>query len=128
MASQEDLGNITVNDDVVALIASISIVDVEGVVSLSGKSSFSDYVGFKSKDVEKGVSVKIDETTSLCTVNVEVNIEYGVSVYDTARKLQRTVKNSVESLTGLTVDKVNVTIRGLVIHEQPRPASKNKAA
>ena len=40
MASQEDLGNITVNDDVVALIASISIVDVEGVVSLSGKSSF----------------------------------------------------------------------------------------
>lgn len=128
MASQEDLGNITVNDDVVALIASISIVDVEGVVSLSGKSSFSDYVGFKSKDVEKGVSVKIDEATSLCTVNVEVNIEYGVSVYDTARKLQRTVKNSVESLTGLTVDKVNVTIRGLVIHEQPRPTSKNKAA
>lgn len=128
MANQEDLGAITINDDVVALIASIAIVEVEGVVSISGKSSFSDYVGFKSKDVEKGVSVKINPETSLCTVNVEINIEYGVNVYDTARKLQRTVKNAVENLTGLMVDKVNVTIRGLVILEQPRPTSKNKAA
>ena len=128
MAAPEDLGNITINDDVVALIASLAIVDVEGVVSMSGKSSFSDYVGTKSKDVEKGVIVKIDDTTSLCTVTVDINIEYGVNVYDTARKLQRAIKNAVENLTGLTVDKVNVTIKGLVVLEQPRSGIKGKAA
>jgi len=112
----------------VALIASLAIVDVEGVVSMSGKSSFSDYVGTKSKDVEKGVAVKIDDATSLCTVTVDINIEYGVNVYDTARKLQRAVKNAVENLTGLTVDKVNVTIKGLVVLEQPRSGAKGKAA
>ena len=128
MATQEDLGNITINDDVVARIASLAIFDVEGVVSMSGRSSFSDYVGSKTKDVEKGISVKIDPETNLATVSVEINIVYGVSVYDTARKLQRAVKNAVESLTGLTVDKVNVTIRGLEILEQPRPAAKNKVA
>jgi uncharacterized alkaline shock family protein YloU len=128
MPNQEDLGNITINDDVVARIASLAIFEVEGVVSMSGRSSFSDYVGSKTKDVEKGISVKIDEATNLCTVSVEINIVYGVSVYDTARKLQRAVKNAVESLTGLTVDKVNVTIKGLEILDQTRPATKNKAA
>lgn len=127
MATQEDLGNITINDDVVARIASLAIFDVEGVVSMSGRSSFSDYVGSKTKDVEKGISVKIDPETNLATVSVEINIVYGVSVYDTARKLQRAVKNAVESLTGLTVDKVNVTIRGLEILEQNRPNPKKAA-
>lgn len=128
LGSVENLGKITINDDVVARIASLALFEVDGVISISGRSSFSDYVGSKTKDVEKGISVKIDESTSMCTVNVEINIVYGVSVYDTARKLQRAVKNAVESLTGLTVDKVNVTIRGLEIVETTRPASKTKAA
>ena len=55
-------------------------------------------------------------------------IEYGVNVYETARKLQAAVKNAVENYVGFTVDKVNVTIRGLQITEQPRTSAKNKAA
>ena len=126
MAVQEDLGNITVNDDVVALIASIAMGEVEGVVSLSGKRGFSDYQGLKSKDVEKGVSVKIED--QVCTVNVEINVEYGASIYDTARKLQRAIKNNIEGMTGLTVDKVNVTVKGLLMLDPPAPVPKNKAA
>lgn len=126
MAVQEDLGSITVNDDVVALIASIAMGEVEGVVSLSGKRGFSDYQGLKSKDVEKGVSVKIED--QVCTVNVEINVEYGASIYDTARKLQRAIKNNIEGMTGLTVDKVNVTVKGLLMIDPPTPTLKNKAA
>ncbi|MBX7244580.1 MAG: Asp23/Gls24 family envelope stress response protein [Candidatus Sumerlaeaceae bacterium] len=125
---QGELGNINVNEDVVAHHASLAILEVEGVASISGKGSFSDYVGVKSKDVDKGVSVKIDEKTNLCSVNVEVNIEYGTNVYDAARKLQRAVKNSIENLVGLQVSSVNVAIRGLVISEVPRSAAKNRAA
>jgi uncharacterized alkaline shock family protein YloU len=128
MPNQEDLGNITINNDVVALIASIALTEVEGVETMSGKSSFSDYVGSKSKDVEKGITVTVDEATSLATVNVEINIDYGVQVYDSARKLQRAVKNAIESYTGLGVDKVNVTVRGLTVHEGPRPTVGGKAA
>ena len=75
MPNPEDLGNITINNDVVALIASIALTEVEGVETLSGKSSFSDYVGSKSRDVEKGVAVAVDEATSLATVSVEINIK-----------------------------------------------------
>ena len=120
MATGEDLGEIRINNDVVALIASIALTEVEGVISLSGKSSFSDYVGSKSKDVEKGVTVEVDEGNGLATVNVEVNIEYGIAVRDACLRLQRAVKNAVENYTGLMVDKVNVTVRSLMVNEQPR--------
>jgi len=128
MTGQDDLGSITINEDVVAHYASLAILEVEGIISISGKNSYSDYVGVKSKDVDKGVSVRIDEATNSCTVNTEVLIEYGVNVYETARKLQAAVKNAVENYVGFTVDKVNVTIRGLQITEQPRTSAKNKAA
>ena len=122
----ENLGNIKINDDVAAHYASLAILEVDGVVSVSGKSSFSDYIGAKSKDVDRGVKIKIDEAANTCTVMVEVNIEYGVNVYETALKLQRAVKNAIENYVGLTVDKVHVTIGGLVIHEQPRPTANKK--
>lgn len=128
MSGQEDLGNITINDDVIALIASLALVDVDGVVSISGKSSFSDYVGTKSKDIDKGISVKIDDSSGQATVSVEINIEYGANIYDTARKLQRAIKNAIENLTGLNVEKVNVTIRGLIVLDQVSPSQKNQAA
>ncbi len=122
MVNPEDLGEIKINNDVVALIASIALTEVEGVVSISGKSTFSDYVGFKSKDVEKGVTVQTDEASGLATIHIEVNMEYGVPVRDAALKLQHAVKNAVENYAGLTVDKVNVTVKGLTVNEQPRPA------
>jgi uncharacterized alkaline shock family protein YloU len=128
MVGPEDLGDITVNDNVVALYASIALTEVEGVVTVSGKSTFTDYVGVKSKDVERGVTVNIDKATSICTITVELNITYGFNVYDTARKIQRAVKNAIESYTGLTVDKVNVMIKEVVVIEQPRATGKTKAA
>ena len=122
---EQDGGRIIVNDEVVAFIATIEMVKVDGVITLTGRSSYSDYDGAKSKDVEKGVSVKINENR--CTVGVEINIKYGSNVYDTARKLQRAIKNAIESYTGLVVERVDVTIRGM-INEGSLPPAKNKAA
>ncbi len=119
MALKENLGTIVINDEIAAHYASLAILEVEGVVSISGKSSFSDYVGVKSKDVDKGVTVQVDTAKGICTVAIEVNIEYGINVYETARRLQNSVKNAIENYVGYTVDSVNVTIRGLVIHEEP---------
>ncbi|MGI8908338.1 MAG: Asp23/Gls24 family envelope stress response protein [Candidatus Sumerlaeaceae bacterium] len=122
---EADGGRIIVNDEVVAFIATIEMVKVDGVITLSGRSSYSDYDGAKSKDVEKGISVKINENR--CSVAVEINIKYGANVYDTARKLQRAIKNAIESYTGLVVERVDVTIRGM-INEGTLPPAKNKAA
>lgn len=122
-AFHSDTGRIDLNTEVVAFIATIEIVKVDGVLTLSGRSSASDYDGARSKDAEKGVTVKIEENH--CSVSVEINIRYGVNVYDTARKLQRAIKDAIENYTGLIVDKVDVMIRGMVNENLPSVRGKN---
>ncbi len=120
---EQDNGRITLKDDVVAFIATIEMVKVDGVTTMSGRSSFSDYDGARSKDVEKGVTVKIENNH--CSVAVEINIKYGSNVYDTARRLQRAIKDAIENYTGLVVDRVDVTIQGMVNESSlPLPNSK----
>lgn len=121
---EHDTGRIILNDEVVAFIATIEMVKVDGVSTMSGRSSFSDYDGARSKDVEKGVIVKIENNH--CSVSVEINIKYGNNVYDTARRLQRAIKDAIENYTGLVVDRVDVTIRGM-INESSLPPPKAKA-
>ncbi len=118
---EQDSGRITINNDVIAFIATIEMVKLDGVYTLSGRSNFSDYDGARSKDVEKGVAVKIDNNR--CTVALDVNIKYGVNVYDTARRLQRAIKNAIENYTGMVVDRVDVTIQGMINESSVPPVS-----
>ena len=121
---EQDNGRIILKDDVVAFIATIEMVKVDGVTTMSGRSSFSDYDGARSKDVEKGVTVKIENNH--CSVAIDVNIKYGANVYDTARRLQRAIKDAIENYTGLVVDRVDVTIQGM-INESSLPPPRPKA-
>jgi len=43
-------------------------------------------------------------------IDLDIVIEYGVSVSDLGRSIQRNVKQSVERMTGLQVVEVNVTV------------------
>jgi uncharacterized alkaline shock family protein YloU len=46
-----------------------------------------------------------------------------VDIYKAAHQLQQAVKNAVEGMTGLKVEKVDVTVRGIVMGEHPRRAA-----
>jgi uncharacterized alkaline shock family protein YloU len=89
----------------------MAAAEVEGICDLVGKFSFGEMLG--RRDVDKGVAVTIDNNRVVC--HVEVNVEYGVNIYDACHRLQRKVKDSVEEMTGLVVDRVNVDVRGIVV-------------
>ncbi|KPL11246.1 hypothetical protein AMJ85_04100 [candidate division BRC1 bacterium SM23_51] len=105
------LGEIKIENEVVAKIASLTAVEVDGIVGLVGKFSIGEMLG--RKDVDKGVVVAIDGSS--VTINVEVNVEYGINIYDACHRLQRQVKDSVEEMTGLVVDRVNVNVRDILV-------------
>lgn len=116
MSVQEDLGDIKINNEVVGTIASLAAIEVEGIVSLAGRYSLAEMWG--RKDLDKGISVAITENQA--EIGVEVNVEYGIDIYKAAHQLQLAVKNAVEGMTGLVVSRVNVSIRGIVLGDQPR--------
>ncbi len=118
MTVQEDLGSIDIATDVIATIASLAAVEVDGIVSIAGGSSLAEVWG--SKGMKKGISINTDEEKNCVTVDLEVNVEYGVDVYKAAHQLQRTVKNAVEGMTGKRVGHVDVKISGIVLGDKPR--------
>jgi len=121
MALEKQLGDIKIENSVVATIAAIAAQEIEGIVSLTGKFSLGEMLG--RKEADKGVKVEIEEN-SRAAISVDVKIEYGRNMYDAAHELQRKVKDSVEQMTGLEVEKVNVRINGIIMRdkkEKPAP-------
>jgi len=107
-------GKISVADGVVSKIAGLSAREISGVHAM-GVGSARAFGAIKQRipgssgpSVSQGVSVEVGETQA--AIDVDVVIEYGVSVADLGRSIQRNVKQAVERMTGLEVVEVNVTV------------------
>lgn len=108
----EDVGNIRISVDVVSTIASIATSEIKGVAGMY--SSFANGIVNKlgaKKNLTKGVKVEMME--NLAAIDVYIVVDYGVRIPELAWEIQESVKNNVETMTGLEVDKVNIHIEGV---------------
>lgn len=115
---ENDVGSVTISDEVVAVIAGVATAEVKGVSSMSGTlaGGIAEILG--KKNMGKGVKVTIDGNTT--TIDLHITVVYGAKVPEVAWEIQEKVKKAVESMTGLTVDKVNIYIEGVVIEREPK--------
>ncbi len=110
----EDLGRITVAEEVIASIAATAASEVEGLGEM--KSSVAeDIVGiFGSK--RKGVETVLSKDG--VSIALKVAVKYGHQIHKVAKSIQKRVKEKVEKTTGLSVTKVDVFVEKLQIHEE----------
>ena len=71
----------------------------------------------------RGVEVGEDEAA----IDLDIVVEYGVSIADLGRSIQRNVKQAVERMTGLHVVEVNIAVDDVYLARRratrvPRPA------
>ncbi|MGW2659266.1 Asp23/Gls24 family envelope stress response protein, partial [Streptomyces sp. NPDC001478] len=66
----------------------------------------------RSSDASRGVKVEVGEKQT--AVDVDIVVEYGVSIIDTAKNIRLRVTDAVETMTGLEV--VEINIRVLDVH------------
>lgn len=107
-------GDITIDNDAIAVVAGYSAIECYGVVDLvakSAKESFGEL--FKNRSFARGV--KIVSNDNHITVDLSVILKYGVSISAVAESLKSTVKYSVEKFTGMIVDAVNIKVIGVRI-------------
>ena len=98
-----NFGQVKISNDVVATIAGLAALEVEGVET---NTTFTDKI-LKNN----GVKIQIEEEE--VSLDVMVMIDYGVSIPEIALKIQENVKNTVETMTGLKVSQVNIHIQGI---------------
>ena len=108
----EENEGIQISNDVIAVIAGVAVSEVKGVYGMSGgfAGGISEVLKGK-KNLAKGI--KVDATDEKAKIDVNIIVEYGARIPDVAFEIQNKVKKSVESMTGLKVEEVNVHVQGV---------------
>lgn len=103
---------IKISNDVIAVIAGVAASEVPGVASMAGGLTGGLTEALKGKkNLAKGI--KVEATESTAKIDVNIIVEYGSRIPDVAFEIQNRVKTSVESMTGLKVNEVNVHVQGV---------------
>jgi uncharacterized alkaline shock family protein YloU len=107
-------GQITVAENVVQKIAGKACREVAGVHAMGsgGTRAFGAVreriPGSTGPNVAQGVGVEVGETEA--AIDLDIVVDYGVSIAELGRSIQRNVKQSVERMTGLRVVEVNIAV------------------
>ena len=113
LKSDENIGQVQIADDVVAMIASLAATGVEGVNAMAGNITNELMSKVGVKNLTKGV--KVDVLEGNVTVDLAVTMEYGYNIPATCQQVQQKVKAAIENMTGLTCSDVNIRIAGVKV-------------
>ena len=106
-----NMGEVKIADEVVAIIAALAATEVEGVASMAGNITNELISKLGMKNLSKGV--KVDVLEGVVTVALALNMKYDYSIVETSTKVQERVKSAIETMTGLEVADVNITVAGV---------------
>ena len=103
-------GNVTISENVIANIARLATEEIDGVCK-TVKTVTETFTDIFSNKQSQGVKVSISE--DIISLEIAVELNYGIDIENTCREIQKNVKNSVESMTNLEVEYVNVLVTSL---------------
>ena len=106
-----NLGEVQIADEVVAIIAGIAAMEVDGVSSMAGNATRELISKLGMKTLSKGV--KVDVLEGIVTVTLALNLKFGSNIKETTMAVQEKVKGAIEKMTGLTVADVNIRVAGV---------------
>lgn len=106
-----DQGTIKISEDVVTIIAGLAASEVAGVAGMSGGLAGGLAEKLGRKNLSKGVKAEVGEKEA--TIDIFIIVDYGAHIQEVAHQVQTSVKNAVESMTGLKVLQVNVSVQGV---------------
>ena len=111
VSRSDELGNIDISEEVLAAITAAAALDVEGVSGLAANlgSDIAELLG--KKNLAKGVHVRMEDDK--VEVELSVLMGYGHTIPEIGRAIQDGVKSAIESMTGLEVSVVNVSVAGI---------------
>ncbi|TWT26127.1 Asp23/Gls24 family envelope stress response protein [Planomicrobium sp. CPCC 101110] len=112
----QDLGNIQVAPEVLEIIASIAASDIEGVASMRG--NFTSGVAERLGKKVHGKGVKTELAGDGLAIDIYCVVNYGVSIPQTALKIQEQVRQTLLNMTSLQTQEVNVHITGVQFETQ----------
>lgn len=108
-----EIGTISINEEVIAMIAGAAANEAYGIVGMTSRSGKSGFNILRRENLSKGVEVRLEEDAVF--IDIFVIIQFGTKISVVAKNTIDSVKYTVESQTGLKVEKVNLNIEGIKV-------------
>lgn len=117
ISHEEELGSISISEEVLAVIAGAAAMDVEGVSALGSTLSkdVAAIVHSRKNGMAKGVRLSLDGDK--IAVDLTILVHYGYVVTEVSKAVQDAVFSAVENTSGLGVSTVNVTVSGVTFQK-----------
>lgn len=119
-------GDVQIADEVIAIISGLAALEVEGVARMSGNISSEIISKLGMNNLSKGVNVEVNP--DCVNVHLSLEMKYGYSIPKVSTQVQEKVKNAIETMTGLTVEHVNVRIVGVALEKSSRGTKSSKTS
>jgi len=118
-------GTTSIADSVVAKIAGVAAREISGVHAMGGTSgramgAIKEKIGGSSA----GQGVKVEVGQRQAAIDIDLIVDYGVSIVDLSQAVRDNVIQQVERMTGLEVTEVNISVNDVYLgeteEEEPR--------
>ena len=118
----EAVTSVRISDEVVATIAAIAAVEVDGVGGMCGSRAGDIIEKLGKKNSAKGVKVDVDGNN--VKINMNMLVTYGYKIQNVCAEVQEAVKASVEGMTGLHVSEITILVQGILTLQKDEEAAE----
>ena len=107
-----ELGQITINEDVLLEVAGYAALECYGIVAMSSKRAKDGFVEWLGREnLTKGVHVNV--TDDGIDIDLFIIVEYGISIVEVCKIIKSQVCYKIENMTGAKVRRVNISVEGI---------------
>ena len=111
---KNDLGTIYIAEDVMMKVVGYAALECYGIVAMSGKKATDGIVEWLGREnLSKGVQIR--NVGDMLDVDLYIIVEYGISISEVCKTIVETVRYKLESMTGVKVRKVSISVEGIRI-------------
>lgn len=119
----EIASNLNISEGVIGIIAGLAASEVDGIAGMQvGFVDGVNQIFGGNKKYSKGVKIELNDKK--VTIDIFVNVKYGVRIPDVAWAAQTAVKNAVENMTGLEVEAVNINVQDIIFEKEEKKEVK----
>ncbi|MCI7737507.1 MAG: Asp23/Gls24 family envelope stress response protein [Clostridia bacterium] len=107
-----DLGQITISEDVLLKVAGYAALECYGIVAMSSKRAKDGFVEWLGREnLTKGVQINV--TDGGIDIDLFIIVEYGISIVEVCNIIKSQVCYKIENMTGAKVRRVNISVEGI---------------
>jgi len=111
---KNEYGTIYIAEDVMMKVAGYAALECYGIVAMSSRRATDGIVEWLGREnLSKGIQLR--NVGDMLDVDLFIIVEYGISIAEVCKTIVDTVRYKLESMTGVKVRKVSVSVEGIRI-------------